>query len=202
MNKVCTKCNLEKPLTAYHKDRTINGGYYPSCKECKRAVVNSRVHTEHYKQHRKLYIEANKAKYRALDNARYYRDKDKRLNAVLAYQARPEIKSRRKEYKQTYYKINRGRLNSYYSTRTRYKQQTRVSWTEVDEIAKFYHECPEGYQVDHIIPLYGETATGLHVLSNLQYLPKITNIKKRNKLLDCYLTTYPACDIAVYRGNL
>ncbi len=42
-------------------------------------------------------------------------------------------------------------------------------------IGKFYLDCPEGYEVDHIIPI---AKGGQHRLSNLQYLTKEENRKK------------------------
>jgi len=46
-------------------------------------------------------------------------------------------------------------------------------------IQKFYLNCPEGYEVDHIIPI---SKGGLHCLSNLQYLTISENRRKSNKL--------------------
>lgn len=37
------------------------------------------------------------------------------------------------------------------------------------------------WHVDHIIPLQGELVSGLHVIENLQVIPGIENIKKKNK---------------------
>ena len=44
-----------------------------------------------------------------------------------------------------------------------------------DLLREIYKACPEGYQVDHIIPL---ARGGLHDPENLQYLPKLINLKK------------------------
>lgn len=50
------------------------------------------------------------------------------------------------------------------------------------EIRDFYRHCPPGYEVDHIVPIQGKEASGLHVRWNLQYLTKTENLKKSNKL--------------------
>lgn len=55
-------------------------------------------------------------------------------------------------------------------------------WFETEKlnIADFYEQCPEGYHVDHIIPLQGRKVSGLHTISNLQYLTKEENVSKGN----------------------
>ena len=59
--------------------------------------------------------------------------------------------------------------------------QRLPSWANKELIKEFYLNCPEGYHVDHIIPLRGKTVSGLHVIENLQYLPANENISKGNK---------------------
>ena len=61
--------------------------------------------------------------------------------------------------------------------------QRVVPWSNLEEISKFYSKCPEGYHVDHIIPLQGGFVSGLHVLANLQYLTALENIQKSNKFI-------------------
>lgn len=56
-----------------------------------------------------------------------------------------------------------------------------MSWSELEEITKFYKNCPSGYHVDHILPLNGSKVSGLHVLNNLQYLTAKENCSKNNK---------------------
>jgi hypothetical protein len=52
---------------------------------------------------------------------------------------------------------------------------------QIKEMQNIYINCPEGYEVDHIIPLRGKMISGLHVPSNLQYLKISENRKKSNK---------------------
>lgn len=54
-----------------------------------------------------------------------------------------------------------------------------LSWEEKKLIGKFYKNCPEGYEVDHIIPI---SKGGKHILSNLQYLTREENRRKLAKL--------------------
>ena len=51
---------------------------------------------------------------------------------------------------------------------------------EREAIERFYKECPAGFHVDHIAPIKHTEIAGLHVLSNLQYLPARRNRQKRN----------------------
>ena len=54
-------------------------------------------------------------------------------------------------------------------------------WSETDLISKFYSSRPDGFDVDHIVPLRGRQVCGLHVISNLRYLDSSLNRQKSNK---------------------
>jgi hypothetical protein len=59
------------------------------------------------------------------------------------------------------------------------KNQTPAN-VDKKALQEFYLNCPDGYEVDHIIPI---SKGGLHCLSNLQYLTISENRKKSNKIL-------------------
>lgn len=59
------------------------------------------------------------------------------------------------------------------------KQRTPL-WADTKAIVEMYKRCPEGEQVDHIVPLRGQFVSGLHVANNLQYLTPTENRRKSN----------------------
>lgn len=59
--------------------------------------------------------------------------------------------------------------------------QATPGWANLSKIEEIYKNCPEGYHVDHIIPLNGVNICGLHVENNLQYLSAKDNCSKGNK---------------------
>lgn len=58
-----------------------------------------------------------------------------------------------------------------------------ISWDEKKLIGNFYKNCPDGYEVDHIIPI---SKGGKHNLCNLQYLTFEENRSKGSKINQDY----------------
>ena len=87
------------------------------------------------------------------------------------------IESHKKSYEK-----NAGKIKARHIEQTINRSKRIVPWTEKEAIANFYHNCPDGYHVDHILPLQGKEVSGLHVLANLQYLPAKENLAKGNKV--------------------
>lgn len=68
------------------------------------------------------------------------------------------------------------------------KTNATPPWADQQEIRAVYRKAKEieratgqKMHVDHVVPLRGETVTGLHTAENLQVIPAKENIKKSNK---------------------
>ena len=80
---------------------------------------------------------------------------------------------------ETYYKRKRSIANEAWQ-RYHAKQKAQTPADEnIQALQEFYANCPNGYEVDHIVPI---SKGGLHSLSNLQYLPWLDNRRKSDKL--------------------
>jgi hypothetical protein len=105
------------------------------------------------------------------------------INKRIAYGRTKKGKEVAKKTQKIYHatKVGRGKLRFYDKKRKTAKKKSLPKWANLKKIEEIYLNCPEGCHVDHIIPLQGKNICGLHVESNLQYLTKDENIKKRNK---------------------
>ena len=80
-----------------------------------------------------------------------------------------------------WYEKNKDKQNAKSNMEKAAKLQRIPPWADLNAIKEFYLNRPEGYHVDHIVPLRGKAVSGLHVLENLQYLPAKENLAKGNR---------------------
>jgi 5-methylcytosine-specific restriction endonuclease McrA len=109
-----------------------------------------------------------------------------RLNRIatilgLAERLRELSRKQTKEYRQAWRRANKKLVTSYARKYQANKLKRTPAWADLEAIELFYLNCPDGYEVDHIIPLQGKKVSGLHVLDNLQYLTMYENRSKGNK---------------------
>ena len=94
------------------------------------------------------------------------------------------------EYTQRYTSKNKGKRNLWTANYRNVKVSRMPSWLNnghIAEIESIYEYCSAlrqtglDYHVDHIVPLRGETVSGLHVPWNLQVIPGSENMSKGNR---------------------
>ena len=90
-------------------------------------------------------------------------------------------KDRRSEENKKWHKENRARSRAKCARRRGFQSRATPPWASLQAIIQIYELCPEGFEVDHDIPLISGVVCGLHVENNLTYLTKSENCSKKNK---------------------
>ena len=165
--KQCRVCNQTKPLDCFYKHSTGRDGYRNNCITCE-------------KSRRKLsYQERFRDDYIARAQKNYEANKEKVLKRTKEWYQKDLEKNRK--VRRDYYKNNKGLCRSLIIERKAHVKRATPKWANRKELAGIYQNCPQGYHVDHVIPLRGENVSGLHVPQNLQYLPATENLSKGNR---------------------
>lgn len=160
--KTCNKCQVSKPASEFYKKSAAKDGLFWWCKGCHKVYVKTKYAAAY-----------SDPEFAATENTRvreYYRaNPNKRLRDTGAKAA--------------------ARVAKYRSD----KAQRTPSWLTSDDlwvISEAYELAALrtalfGFQwhVDHVIPLRGELASGLHVPHNLQVIPGAANMRKSNQFV-------------------
>jgi hypothetical protein len=151
-----------------NKYRTLTNSVYSIAKMVERNRQYVSKNIEHVKNYQKQYKTSNKGSISDY-NRQYYIDN------------KPYIKEQQAKYRKQYYQNNKNKYAGYVAKRRAAKLSATPKWADLEGVKEFYDNKPEGYHVDHIVPLQGEKVCGLHILENLQYLTAIENMSKGNK---------------------
>lgn len=168
-----------KPCEHGHVDkrRVVNG----SCFLCERNASRKyvRLHAEQQRQKSKAVYHANpeKAKLKRQKWVEKNRERNRENNRRWEIRNRERKRELNKKWKRN----NLSLVNSENAKRRAAKLLAAPRWVDREALKQVYMNCPNGYHVDHIIPLRNERVCGLHVPWNLQYLSAIENIRKNNK---------------------
>jgi len=156
-------------LAEFHKDKGKSDGLCRYCKVCNRAHVLNWQKTP-----------VGKAKHHAV---------------AQAWQSSPKNKDKHAKSVDRWQKTPRGKIKllAQAAKYRAFKIQATPTWltkSHLEEIESFYTLAKElqwlsdeTLEVDHIVPLVGDTVCGLHVPWNLQILSASLNRKKSNKLI-------------------
>ena len=150
ITKTCSVCKVEKPLLDFYKQKDGKFGVTSRCKPCLLLANKKHFSLEKAALHTKNWRARGNNRELSLESSRQWRRSNLKYDAFRAA---------------TYRAI---------------KNRQTPSWVDLDKIKEVYLNCPDGFHVDHIIPLRGIKASGLHVATNLQYLPAKENMSKRN----------------------
>lgn len=171
--------------------------FYCTGKPCKRGHIANR-----YKSNNEcVECRAEKNKNLKEKQNKWAIENKERVNAVTRWRYYNNVEAQRERTRNKYlfnrekvietnnaWRTKNPKAATHYAAKHRAsKRQRTPSWADIKAIKEFYAKCPEGYHVDHIIPLVGKTVSGLHVLNNLQYLPASENQKKFNRLESKYV---------------
>lgn len=129
-------------------------------------------YTKYYRKNNKKYLVAQKNR-RALSENKL---KDKKYNKNYRLRNKDKVNQYKNDYRKNNPLSRRG--ENQFRERTIKNQIIAKQYRK--QILSFYKNTPEGFQVDHIIPIMHKDVCGLHVPWNLQYLSPIDNNKKNN----------------------
>jgi 5-methylcytosine-specific restriction endonuclease McrA len=168
--KKCGRCQQEKPLDQFGKDKHSRDGLTKHCKDCKR-------------EFHKSYRENNREKWLADKKASRSRNIKKDLAYKRKYYA--EHKQEAADYQREYAKRNPAKvekIKAVYRSR-RLKDCYTVLDREIQRIKGspcFACGSVERIEVDHVVPL---SRGGRHSIGNLMPLCRSCNASKGGKLL-------------------
>lgn len=181
MPKTCIRCNITKNETdfSFRKDTKK---YHNTCKACKCDLTRSwaKNNPDHIKARCREYYLQNMEIIK--EKARNWRKKN-----IERVRLKDKIKQKNtcpvilRYYSRKYRQKNKHKVNSNSSFYRKKKRQSKLNYVYKAEINEFYKNCPEGMQVDHIIPVTNKLVSGLHVPWNFQYLTRKENQLKCNK---------------------
>lgn len=186
--KTCTRCRQTKDHSQFNRHKGRADGFNNICKTCKKAVYHQNAEREKATRRKRYKNNRNKE----LANNKAWRQNNPNGAAVASKNWRENNPDKNRKSKRNWLGNN---LDKNAASAAKYhaaKKNRTPPWLKEDhliEIQKFYTEAAElstqkgiKYSVDHIVPLQGETVSGLHVPWNLQVIPMTDNSRKGNRL--------------------
>lgn len=189
--KRCTTCAVEKGLARFHNKKAARDGKAPQCKDCVR-ITNAKWKLANPDKVKATYNKWRIANLRQLAlKKKGYRDASKRHALQLEAARRKRHVAAHPGaaalYGRKWQKENAGHVNSYSAKRKALKLRATPAWANGFFIEEAYDLAQRRskltgiiWHVDHIVPLKSKLVCGLHTEHNLQVIPGVANIKKKN----------------------
>ena len=190
--KICSKCKIEKLVSAFTKNKNNKDGFNYWCKDCSyKSARDWRI-----KNPEKSKASVNNWRIKNIEACRLY-DRNRYANDIEGQKQRAkEYRSlnpdKIKETQKKYIKNNLPKLAEKNRRREASLLGATPSWlSEIQKIqiqwfyaaAKMMSDTSGvKHHVDHILPLRGKSSCGLHVPWNLQILPASENASKGNRI--------------------
>lgn len=197
--KECTRCNVVKPVSLFHKSKRGKYGVVSNCKSCCSEYAKSI-----YQNNKKEVLQRNAGwkcenKDKCREYTQKYRSNDPERARELSKKAvakwRAANPEREKAATKNYRINNPEKMRVLWIQRQKYVRRATPSWVNKFFVAEAYHLAKVrnqflggNWHVDHIIPLRGKNVCGLHVENNLQVIPGKANLRKGNKFFEEYAT--------------
>lgn len=176
--KVCSKCDIEMPVSDFHKCKGGRFGVRSDCKFCSIARVKAHAakKADHIKDYKRRYREENQDRVKSY--AAEWRDKNR--SHISAYAA-SHGKIRLTERAAGQAKRRARKLNAtppWYGELDEFVMREAADLCRLRELATGF-----AWQVDHMVPLQAKLACGLHCAANVQVIPAALNTAKLNRLI-------------------
>lgn len=189
--KKCSKCGVVKPLEEFNKKKRSKDGRREQCRICQRSEGKKyyRQNKEKVCKRTAKYYRDNKEKYAEYSREWCRKNPERSRARYLKYKHSNLEACRQRDEEYRLNNLDRDAAKT--AARRASKRQRTPKWLTEQHflgIASFYEEALRleketgiKHHVDHVIPLNGETVSGLHVPWNLQVIPAQENILKSNK---------------------
>jgi hypothetical protein len=177
--KICSRCGSVEPFSSFPKRANLNNGLFTQCYTCVKEDQSSEVYKRGRKERRAKLSEQELETLKAYHRAYYIRNRQQLLLKQVEYAKQHKLD--KKVYDSIRFVTNRGYFKAKAAKYRASRLKATPIWANLVTIKEIYQTCPEGYHVDHIVPLQGSLVCGLHCEFNLQHLSATENLSKGNR---------------------